>query len=218
MILRSSTFLGIAVGDRTIGCAEVSSSAGRRAVRKAATLTLPPGMTLDTPEAVGAALKAFLRENGFTSSRAVVGVPAKWLIARENEVPPADREQVRSMLALAAERLSAAESSDLVFDYAGQIDASPAGPRRVLLVAMLKNRLDQLDKAMDAAGVSVAAVTSTALVLAETARQSGQDLPMLMLGRQGAEMVLHHAGTPRVLRHLSVVAQNGHGDASAPRR
>jgi hypothetical protein len=220
MILRSSTFLGIAVGDKTVGCAEVSTAGGRRAVKTVATLTFPQGVSLDTPEAAGAALRAFLNENGFGASRAVVGVPARWLIARENDVPPADREQVRAMLALAAERLSAAESSELVFDFAGRIDSAPAGdptaPRRVLLVAMLRQRLEQLDKMMDAAGVSVLALTSSALVLAEAARRAGQDLPMLLLGRQGAEMVFHHAGTPRMLRHLSVVAQNGHGVATGP--
>ena len=220
MILRSSTFLGIAVGDKTVGCAEVSTAGGRRAVKKVATLTFPQGVSLDTPEAAGAALRAFLNENGFSSSRAVVGVPARWLIARENEVPPADREQVRAMLALAAERLSAAESSELVFDFAGRIDTAatgdPTAPRRVLLVAMLRQRLEQLDKMMDAAGVSTLALTSSALVLAEAARRAGQDLPMLLLGRQGAEMVFHHAGTPRMLRHLSVVTQNGHGVATGP--
>jgi hypothetical protein len=216
MILGSSTFLGLAVGDRSITVAEVSASGGKRVVRKTAAFTLPPGVTLDQPEAAGKSLQAFLRENHFGASRAVVGVPAKWLIARENDVPPADPEQVRAMLSLAAERLSVAESSDLVTDFAGRIDGDLTGPRRVLLVAMLRQRFEQIEKAVDAAGLSLAAVTSSALVLAQTARGAGLDLPMLLLGRQGAEMVFQHGGTPRMLRHLSVVAMNGHGVATGP--
>jgi hypothetical protein len=34
---------------------------------------------------------------------------------------------------------------------------------------------------------------------------------MLLLGRQGAEMVWRHEGMPRMLRHVAVVASNGHG-------
>jgi hypothetical protein len=153
----------------------------------------------------------------------VVGVPAKWLIARENDVPPAAPDQVHAILSLAAERLSAAEHSELVTDFAGRIDGAAAtstsAPRKVLLVAMLRQRLQQIEDLAQAAGLSVAAVTSSALVLAEVARQSGQDLPdlpMLLLGRQGAEMVFQHAGTPRMLRHVSVVAMNGHGVATGP--
>jgi hypothetical protein len=219
MILGSSTFLGLAVSDRSISIAEVAGAGAKRAVRKVMTFTLPAGVTLDQPAPAGQALRAFLRENGFTASRAVVGVPAKWLIARENDVPPAAPDQIHAMLSLAAERLSAAESSDLVTDFAGKIDggaATSTGPRRVLLVAMLRQRLEQLTQLAEAAGLSVAAVTSSALVLAQTARQAGHDLPMLLLGRQGAEMVFQHAGTPRMLRHVSVVAMNGHGVATGP--
>jgi hypothetical protein len=217
MILGSSTFLGLALAERSVAVAEVSASGGKRVVRRTATFALPAGVTIEQPEAAGRALQAFLRENKFSASRAVVGVPAKWLIARENDVPPAEPEQVRAMLSLAAERLSVAESSDLVTDFAGRIDGVLTGPRKVLLVAMLRQRFEQIDKAIDAAGLSLAAVTSSALVLAETARQSGgQDLPVLLLARHGAEMVFQHAGTPRMLRHLSVAAMNGHGVATGP--
>jgi len=35
----------------------------------------------------------FLRERGFGASRTVVGIPAKWLIAMERDVPPAGEEE-----------------------------------------------------------------------------------------------------------------------------
>src|SRR5687768_4687012 len=154
MILGSSTFLGLAVSDRAISIAEVAGAGAKRAVRKVTTFTLPAGVTLDQPAPAGQALKTFLHENGFTASRAVVGVPAKWLIARENDVPPAAPDQVHAMLSLAAERLSAAESSELVTDFAGKIEGTTAtAPRKVLLVAMLRQRLEQLNQLAEAAGL-----------------------------------------------------------------
>jgi hypothetical protein len=209
MILRSSNFLGVSLSDRTVSCAEVSVSGGKRVVRRLATFVLPGEVSFDKPDALGAALGAFLKANGFTASRAAVGVPAKWLIAMEKELPPAPEDEARSILRLLAERLGVSDSGDMVFDYAGRIQSNQAN--KVLLVGVLRQRLTQIETIFEAARVSVAAVTSSALALAQGAKGADHGLPMLLLGRQGAEMVWRHEGTPRMLRHVLVMAVNGHG-------
>src|SRR5689334_17092290 len=99
MKLRSSSYLGVSVNDRAIVCAEVALSGGRRIARESAEFAVPAGTSLlEKPEAVGEALKAFLRERRFGASRAVVGVPARWMIALEKDVPPAADEQARALL------------------------------------------------------------------------------------------------------------------------
>src|SRR4051812_18091493 len=122
MIGRSTSFLGLAVADRAVACAEVSVAGGQRTVRRTATFALTGEMSLENPAALGQALASFLRQNRFGSSRAVVGIPARWLMAVEKEIPPADETQGRAALRLQAERLAVAESGELVFDYAGRID------------------------------------------------------------------------------------------------
>jgi len=209
MILRSSSYLGISLGDRSLSCAELTVSGGKRVVRRVATFHLPSDFSLDKPDAAGAALAAFLRKNKFSDSRAVVGIPAKWMIAIEKELPPAGEEQSRSMLRLQAERLAVSDSGEMAFDYAGDIVSNR--PNKVLLVGVLRQRLDRIEKMCDVAGVGVAAITSTALTLAKAANESDPSLPMLMLSRQGAEMVWRHEGAPRLLRHVAVLAVNGHG-------
>jgi hypothetical protein len=105
----------------------------------------------------------------------------------------------------------------MVFDYAGAIDSGRAN--KVLLVGVPRKRLDQIEQLCTAAGVSVGAVTSSGLTLARAAN-SGQgaggdgDVPMLLLSRQGGEIVWGHGGTPRALRHVAGVAVNGHGPVS----
>jgi hypothetical protein len=212
MILRSSTFLGVSLSDRLLSCAEIAVTSGKRVVRKLAAFPLTDDLSFDKPEALGAALSAFLRQKKFTASRAVVGIPAKWLIAQEKEIPPSPEDQGRAMLRLQAERLGVSDSGDMVFDYAGRITTDQ--PNKVLLVGLLRQRLDQIEKVIESAGLSVGAVTSSALALAQgAARGAGDDqgLPMLLLGRQGAEVVWRHEGMPRMLRHMSVFAVNGHG-------
>ena len=212
MILRSSTFLGISLGDRLLSCAEIAVTGGKRVVRKLAALPLTDELSFDKPEALGSALSALLSQRKFSASRAVVGIPAKWLIAQEKEIPPAPEDQGRAMLRLQAERLGVSDSGEMVFDYAGRISADE--PNKVLLVGLLRQRLDQIEKVIESAGLTVGAVTSSALTLAQgAARGAGADqgLPMLLLGRQGAEVVWRHEGMPRMLRHLAVFAVNGHG-------
>src|SRR5438477_5933290 len=190
MILRSNNFLGVSLGDRSIACAEVAVNGPRKIVRRMTTFPLTPELSLDKPAALGQALAAFLRQHKFSASRAVVGIPAKWLIALEKEIPPSGEEQARGILLLQAERLAVAESGDMVFDYSGKPD--PKAPNKVLLVGCLRQRLDQIEAIFDAAGISVQAITSSTLTLARGVSNTDDDVPMLVLARQGAEMVWRH--------------------------
>ena len=213
MKLRSSGFLGLSLGDRMVACAEVSVAGGRRVARRLATFHVPQGMSVEKPEALGQALATFLRDNGFAASRAVVGFPAKWLIAMERDIPPAGDEEARAMLRLQAERLAVSENGEVVFDFVGQPD--PSGPNRFLLVGVLRQRMEQVERVLTAAGLTANAFTSSALALAKVAGSTDGNTPMLVLGRQGAEMVWRNAaGAPRMLRHVSVIAANGHGPVS----
>src|SRR5450432_3903806 len=201
----SSNILGIAVSDHTITCAELVTRADRKSVRKTATFTIPAELSLEKPDAVGQALAVFLRSNSFSTSRAVVGVPAKWLIASERDVPPASTEQMRGMLRLAAERLAVAESGELIFDYAGD-ETSKGG--KVLLVAMLRKQFERVEQMIEAAGLTIIAITPTSLALALAGPVSDRNAPMLMVAADGAELILQNNGSPRMLRHVSLASSN----------
>ncbi len=208
MIGRNANFLGLAVAERAIVCAEVAVRGAAGTARRTATFAFPAELTLEQPEALGAALATFLHENKFGAKHAVVGVPARWLIAVEREVPPSDDAAARAMLRLQAERLAVAESGEVVFDFAGKPDSS--APSKVLLVGMLRQRLERIEKIAEAAGLDLEAVTSTGLALAACA--GGKDEGgLLVLTRGGGEIVWRHNDAPRMLRHVAVSAMNGHG-------
>jgi hypothetical protein len=211
VIFGSTHFLGLLMGDRSIVCAELLVKGEQRVVKQTATMTFPPELSMDSPAAVGTALTAFLRQNGFSASRAVIGLPAKWLVAVEKEVPPADKTQVHALLRLQAERLSIAESGEPVFDYAGKLDAGTAG--KVLLVAMLRKQLDRVEAIADAAGLTVIAIAPASLVLARVLDQGAGQVagsgPMILLGKHGAEVVWRRQGVAQMLRHVSVATAPG---------
>jgi hypothetical protein len=209
-------FLGIAVGERSIAVAEIAAARGDGGgtgweMRRAA--EFQPAGDID---GAGEEFKRFLQENGFNAARAVVGVPARWIVAREREVPPSSDAQAAEMLRLAAERMFSAELGELAVDYAGTAD--PSSPRAVLLMAMPRKQLGRIVQLVESAGREVAAVMPTTLALADAARPDGADNArdglVLSLGGDAVELAAHRGGAPRLLRHLPVrgpelASQNG---------
>jgi hypothetical protein len=195
---RSATILGLAVNEHSILCAQVTVDGASRTVRQLGLFVLEEGRSFDAPAAVGEAFAAFLAANHFTATRAVVGVPARWLIAQEKEVPPVGEEEAKTIVRLHAERMGSAEKGALAVDAAGRLGGSAGGS--VLVVAMLQKRLDQVHAFGQAAGLTLAGVTSTSLVVSDFIQPASHAL--VMLGERGAELVVRRDGSPRVLRHL----------------
>jgi hypothetical protein len=191
----STSILGLSIGDREITAAQVS---GRNA-QKLLHFPIPADASLAQPEALGAQLREALRQHNVSAAKVVVGIPAKWLIAQEKEVPPSDETQAYAMLRLQAERLSVGDAAGMVFDAAGRPDE--AKPTRLLIVGALQQQIDRLRRVCEAAGLHVVAMTSTALVLSQQLSVES-DRALVVLSRQGAELVWQGEGSPRLLRHL----------------
>ena len=198
MASNATNVLGLMLSDRAIVIAHVTAAKPDPIVKRLGRFVFEEGVTLDQPEAAGKALRAFLNQHDFSASHAVVGVPARWLIAQEKELPPIDLAPAGDMLRLAAERMSLAESGSLVADYAGRPDAKSAS--RVLLVAMLRPRYDKVQKLLAAADLSLDAICPTSLAAAKLV--SG-DRSLLRLSEEGAELVLQQDGVPRMIQPLS---------------
>lgn len=206
MIGRASSILGLAIADGRLLCGEVAARGG--ALRKQAVFAPPGGFTLDRPEEMGTALREFLKHERFTATAAVVGIPARWVIAQEREVPPATPAEAAALLRLQAERLAASDASDIAFDFVGQPRSDAA--TRVLVVGTLRSRLTQLERMLTAAGLQLRAVTPTGLAVASSLGEGAGDAPVLLLQGTGADVVWRTGGTPRLLQHVPL-SLNGHG-------
>ncbi len=208
----SGKILGLAVRERAISAVEVRIARGRNDVVAAAEFGFPEGLSWDKPKELGTALRHFLRQHRFSASRAVVGVPARWLMSREKELPPATPEVACNVLRIQAERDFNPELKGLVFDFIGRPD--PRTPRRAMLVAMQRHQLDSIVRMADEAGLGLMAVTSSALTLA-AAIQDGESGMSLMLASDAAELVIGGEAAPRMLRHLPIAASPAEGNGHA---
>ncbi|MFA7236827.1 MAG: hypothetical protein WC058_08185 [Phycisphaeraceae bacterium] len=194
MLFGSRNILGLALGDRTIQCAQIATAGGRSVVERLARYELPPGVGYEQPDALGALLKTFLREHHFTATHTMIGLPLRWLVTHAADLPPADPAAACAMLRLQVERLSSDGELDMVYDCVGEPGGDIA--KQVMLVGVLRPQLDRIGKFADAAGLTPVGVTPTALIAGDAMNQS-----MLLLADHGTELVVRRDGAAQSWRH-----------------
>jgi len=201
MIPSVRAWVGLVLGERSLAAAEILASGARCEIRRAAVFDYPEGLSLREPERLGVELRAFLRRSRFSARRAVLGLPARWLIVRPRSVPPVSAESAAGLLRIQGEREFSLEPAELVLDWAGE--TSPAEARSVLLVATPRERLDQAVALARNAGLRVRSVTSTALALSGAGVLDGEENgPVLWLDAEAAELVLRDRGGLRAAAHV----------------
>jgi hypothetical protein len=195
--------LGLAATKRSITAVEVAATNDGGRASHAGEFVFPEGVGLQDPVRLGKALKQFLRKEGFSASRCMIGMEGNWLTAREKTLPPGSDGSLSGILALMVEREFASDRKELVFDYA--LGAAGAAERCVLLVAAPRRMVEGLAAMAQAAGLAVAGITASTMALAAAGNgaEAGEQL-VLHLFAGGAELAVHSAGSHRMMRRLPV--------------
>lgn len=129
--------LGIVFYEQAIAVAEVESGGGQCRVRRSAEFKMPDGVTIETLASQQANFAAFLKDNGFKSRNAVVGVSARQMISTRLKIPPIEDEQTRfETIRIQLERKLELEFSDIVFDCWGQ---AAAGADTLVLMTLKRH-------------------------------------------------------------------------------
>ncbi len=199
-----SKALGLAIGQKSILIAEVQAKgSSQRAVPQTVEFAYPEGISLATPAELGKALAQFLRLKKIGTREAIIGLPAKRLLTRKKDVPPAQTAMAASTLRLQAEGEFSSEHGALAMDFAGQ--TSPTEPTSVLLVATGQDCVDQCVAMAAAAGLRLRGITATTAALARlTGGANGGEGVIISLAPGNSELVVQHGQTPTQLRHLNV--------------
>ncbi|MGQ9592697.1 MAG: hypothetical protein ACUVYA_20665, partial [Planctomycetota bacterium] len=200
--------LGLAFGLRSISVAEAAGRDG--AAVRAAEYPLSRDTLLEDPEALGAALREFLRRKGFSARRAVAGVPARWLVARSRRLPPMTPALAAGAVRIQAERELSLDLDDLALDFAGESDPREARP--IVLLALERRRLEGIVRASRAAGLKLLAVSPSALAASVLAGDALRDGLLVSLAEGSAELLLQRDGRPV---SLQAVTWNGTKPAGA---
>ncbi len=198
---RLNKVLGLSIGERSMMVAEVVAG-DRPEVKRLAEMVYPDGVSAQDAGPLGAALGEFLREQKFSAKSAVVGLPARWLVVKSKDVPPADPGTLADLLRLQAEGEFSSELKDLVYDYAA--DTTDGQPRCVLLVATSRKYIDAAVAMCDAARLTAVAVTPSAVALGSaTGRAAGSVNPLVLaVSPAGAELTAQSGLVSNAIRHL----------------
>jgi Tfp pilus assembly protein PilN len=198
---RRKKVLGLALGERSLLAAEVIVAGDQPTVTAVGELVYPEGVSVATPEELAKALSQFLRDKGFTARQTMIGLPAKWLVVRPKDVPPADAATVTEMLRLAAESEFPTDIKDLVFDFTGTLGDHQS--KSVLLMATPRKYVDAAVALCEAARLTAVGVTSSGVALGEvTGRVMSRDPLVLAVGSGGAEMTSQSGSASSAIRHL----------------
>ncbi|MHC4167193.1 MAG: hypothetical protein ACYSWQ_09580 [Planctomycetota bacterium] len=87
-MLGTQTLLGLAIDDSGVVAAEVSVRSGQPEIKRTGLMPFDEKLNSDNAKDLGQRLRNFLRENHFSSKRAVVGIPTRWIVTKEIAAPP----------------------------------------------------------------------------------------------------------------------------------
>ena len=203
-------FMGLAIEDGDILAADIRCDRELFHVERTARLVYPEGVSFDKPGAMGELLGQFIRENQFAARKAVIGLPAKWLMFRVKSVPPSTEESVAGALKIHAEREFSLDADNLVIDYTGEVSAEK--PNRLLLAAVMRKRMDRVVETVRSAGLEVLSVTVSSMALSLVVfRHMLRPRPryFLYLRQAFAELLVIEDGHVVDLRHLQRDTRSG---------
>ncbi len=210
-MLGNRTVLGLAIDELGVGVAEVGARVGRSQVRRAGRWDFAEPLSDANAQELGGQFKLFLRSNHFASKQAIVGIPTKWIIAREIVAPPAVANALAGLLTIQAERAFSLNAGELVLDYCG----APSDSERttITLLATRRQLVDQIREFATAAGLQIQVMTVSALALDEASGPTGEGRSYGLYSRPGyCEFWSRSENRPETISHIPTAGVNGAPD------
>jgi len=203
--------LGLTIDDGGVVATELRIRSGQAQIRRTGEFLWEQELSDDNTTALGQQLRRFLREHGFSSKRAVIGLPAKWVLAREIEAPPAGADALAGMLSIQAERAFSLHAGELIFDYCGKVNPSQKSP--ILLLAARRQIVEQVRDLAGAAGLRVQSITVSALACSRASSEGGSaDHYGLYTRPTYCEFWHQVEGVPRFIKHIPMARDGSSTD------
>lgn len=184
--------LGLALEEDSFFAAEIYRKKESFSLGKRARFEFPEGASFDRPQQLGETLKQLLRNGGFAARKVVVGIPVKWMMAREMTLPPSSAHALKGVLKIHAEREFSLNPEDLTLDYSGMVRSD--GPSRLMLSAMLKKRVTQIQEVVRSAELELLSIVPSLAALFELAGRNGSAASRprfaLLLRKTSAELLV----------------------------
>ena len=207
---RTSSVLGLAIDANRLEAAVVRRSGSSVQVRQSVVAPLALSPLTGDPELVGREIRNHLESSGITESRCVVCLPLTWVISLQTKIPEMPEADVESFLQIEAERGFTSGHESLFITRS--IFKAPDGDRYVTMLAVPRNHLDLLDRALKAAKLKPMAFAIGICATQSPSQVAGRVLTLALTGH-GLELQVSGGGGIIALRSLDAAV-----DAEGARR
>jgi Tfp pilus assembly PilM family ATPase len=213
-MLGTRTLLGLAIDEYGIVVAEVGIRSGNPEVLRATQWRFDEKLNLDNAKDLGQKLKQYLRASHFSSKQAIIGIPTKWVIAKEINVPPASTEALAGVLNIQAERAFSISANELVFDYCGRTSASERS--KVLLLAARREIVEQVKELAIGSGLQIRSITVSALALGKNLSNASMERRYGLYTRPTyCEFWTQVNGSPQSIQYVPLLERGTSADEHA---
>jgi len=195
-----STILGLAFDAGRLEVAVVRRSNGSLQVQKTFSVPLALNPLTADAELVGREIRNHLDQNGIRERRCVVGLPLSWALTVQTKVPDLPDADLASFLEIEAERGFPYGPETLA--VCSSLYRPDGGERSATLVAVPRNHLGQLEKALKAAQLRPVSFTLGITALQSAAKESSQGVMALAIGENSVDLQLTLGGGIVALRSL----------------
>src|SRR5260221_61933 len=195
-----SSLLGLSLDGSLLQGALVRRSNGSVAIQKTffASLSLDP-LTND-PELVGQEIRNLLEKAGIRERVCAVCVPLNWALTLQTKVPELPDDDVASFLQLEAERGFPYGLDALLIS--NSLWRSPAGDQYATQVAVPRDHVSRLEKALKAARLKPIAFSLGVVAMQGASQEASNGVMALVIGEKGAGLQVSCGGGIAALRTL----------------
>lgn len=212
MKTKHKNILVLILNEDSVAAVQASLGSGGYEIRRTATFPMVDTVSWGDPEAVGHALRQFLRAEHMTTRATVVGVPARWVVAKSVQIPPTRQDNLVGVLQIQAEQAFSLSHHDLVFDYCAHVSDSQSN--QVLLAAMQRDRLSQIQHAAKVAGLQLVSVTPSVAAMGALSQGLSHTCGVYAQNEH-CEMVLASNGVVHQIKHIATPLNDKNPEATA---
>ncbi len=215
--------VGIDLEQASVAGVQVKGARQGLTLTSAAVQALPAGLVFEGEvidvDALGAALKTFWKESGFTGKRCSLGVANQKIVVRTMEFPIIDAKEMRAAIEFQAQEAIPIPLEDAILDF--QVLATEEardgvpGKQKVLIVAAQRDMIGQFTEAARKAGLTVDGIDLQAFALmralappvafVDQGGPAGADAAALVnIGTGITNLVVAVSGAPEFTRVINV--------------
>jgi hypothetical protein len=195
-----STILALAFDAGRLEGVVVRRSNGSLQVQRSFSVPLALNPLTGDPELVGREIRNHLNQHGVRERRCVVGLPLSWALTVQTSVPDLPDADLPGFLDIEAERGFPYGPETLAVCHS--MYRPGEGGRSATLVAVPRNHLSQLEKALKAAQLRAVSFTLGIAALQQAGKSPSEGVMALAIGENSVDLQLSFGGGIAVLRSL----------------